>query len=557
MKGLILATTLLAVAVVAGCSADGVDTPTATASATATEFPPATQAPSPIVKPPQAPTSKPTLRPPQPIPEMHSSRQYYIGPPSIDRQILDADVIVLASFRSATAGTETMPSPEGEQSTYRPVLTLNFTATEFLKGTGSNGFSVEMRSTKEQYWTGGKLYLGYLTEAEALEEATRLTTERNTRYDDRPGVLFLRGPVTPISPPSSTASGTAARGDSSQAQSSSSNNFKFVTWGFESSFGYSVDTDSRAWLPAREVPSSGARSTDGGTTKNSQDTNPEFIKDGTASPPPVVTLSDLRSRIGEIAAMLREGEGTEGYEGCIYSKLTRPEFYRNNYPNSWRPLTVDRTIDSGVAAGTALRQSPEGSDDRYNVLSVSGKDADYFQTVIRDDDNDASNGYSYDYMPARPLPAGSYTANFHHQHYSYLVCNHNPIHNNYGTYNVTVTSPTGTLHEAFFDPVTVGTAVTADGSNGVLKPTSFTVGGTATGLTSLEWSSNQVVLTLGTHVSLSGHVLDFIDLNGNVALSLFADAATVDSTAGTYTWSMTSQPWENGDQLMLRIREDG
>ena len=535
VKGLIWATTLLAVVVVAACSSDGVDTPTATASATATEFPPATQAPSPTVKPPQAPTSKPTLRPPQPIPEMHSSRQYYIGPPSIDRQILDADVIVLASFRSATAGTETMPSPEGEQSTYRPVLTLNFTATEFLKGTGSNGFSVEMRSTKEQYWTGGKLYLGYLTEAEALQEATRLTTERNTRYDDRPGVLFLRGPVTPILPPSSTASGTAARGDFSQAQSSSSNNFKFVTWGFESSFGYSVDTDSRAWLPAREAPSSGARSTDGGTTKNSQDTNPEFIKDGTASPPPVTTLSELRTRIGEIATMLGDGIGTEEYEGCIYSKLTRPEFYRNNYPNGWRPLTVDRTIDSGVAAGTALRQSPEGSDDRYNVLSVSGKDADYFQTVIRDDDNDASNGYSYDYMPARPLPAGSYTANFHHQHYSYLVCNHNPIHNNYGTYNVTVTSPTGTLHEAFFDPVTVGTAVKADGSNGVLKPTSFTVGGTSTEITGLGVEQQPGGADPGhPRVPERLRVGVHRPWTATLSLSLFADDATVDSTAGTY-----------------------
>ena len=557
MKGLIWATTLLAVVVVAACSSDGVDTPTATASATATEFPPATQAPSPTVKPPQAPTSKPTLRLPQPIPEMHSSRQYYIGPPSIDRQILDADVIVLASFRSATAGTETMPSPEGEQSTYRPVLTLNFTATEFLKGTGSNGFSVEMRSTKEQYWTGGKLYLGYLTEAEALQEATRLTTERNTRYDDRPGVLFLRGPVTPILPPSSTASGTAARGDSSQAQSSSSNNFKFVTWGFESSFGYSVDIDSRAWLPARGVSSSGSRSTDEESSTNSQGTNQEFIIDGTANPPPVTTLSELRTRIGEIATMLGDGIGIEGYEGCIYSKLTRPEFYLNNYPDGWRPLTADRAIDSGAAAGTALYQSQLVGNSQYNLYTVSGVDEGLFQTIVRDDDNDASNGYFYDYATARPLPAGSYTANFHHRHYSYLVCNHNPIHNNYSTFNVTVTAPAGTLHEAFYDPVTVGSAVKADGSNGVLKPTSFTVGGTATEITSLEWSSNQVVLTLGAHMSLSGHVLDFIDLNGSVALSLFPDAATVDSTAGTYSWSMSSQPWANGDKLMLRIREDG
>ena len=105
--------------------------------------------------------------------------------------------------------------------------------------------------------------------------------------------------------------------------------------------------------------------------------------------------------------------------------------------------------------------------------------------------------------------------------------------------------------------MTVGTAVKADGSNGALKPTSFTSGGTSTELVSLEWANNNVVLTLNPHVSLSGHVLDFIDLNGNVALSLFADAATVDSAAGTYSWPVTTEPWEDGDQLMLRIREAG
>ena len=81
------------------------------------------------------------------------------------------------------------------------------------------------------------------------------------------------------------------------------------------------------------------------------------------------------------------------------------------------------------------------------------------------------------------------------------------------------------------------------------------MGGTATEITGLEWSNNQVVLTLGTHVSLSGYVLEFIALDGSVSLSLFTDSATVDSTAGTYSWPMTSQPWEDGDQLMVRIRE--
>ena len=98
---------------------------------------------------------------------------------------------------------------------------------------------------------------------------------------------------------------------------------------------------------------------------------------------------------------------------------------------------------------------------------------------------------------------------------------------------VTVTAPSGTLHEAFFDPVTVGAAVKADATNGVLKPTSFTVGGTATELTSLEWSSNQVVVTLDPHVSLSGYVLDFIDAGRQrVVVPERCRCATVDGGAG-------------------------
>ena len=179
----------------------------------------------------------------------------------------------------------------------------------------------------------------------------------------------------------------------------------------------------------------------------------------------------------------------------------------------------------------------------------------YFQAVIVDDDDDPAR-YSFKYIPSRPLPAGLYKVDFTYQLPSEIPCGQIDPRPRQGPRSNRQRLPEGTLHEAFFDPVTVGTAVKADGSNGVLKPTSFTVGNTSTELTSLEWSSNQVVLTLGTHVSLSGQVLDFIALDGSVALSLLTDSATVDSTEGTYSWPMTSQPWENGDQQMLRIREE-
>ena len=137
---------------------------------------------------------------------------------------------------------------------------------------------------------------------------------------------------------------------------------------------------------------------------------------------------------------------------------------------------------------------------------------------------------------------------FFHQLPVQIPCNYQkePIYSN----EVTVIAPAGTLQEAFFDPVAVGTSVKADAANGVLKPTSFTVGSTATEITSLEWSNNKVVLTLDTYVSLSGYILTLIDTDGSVTLTLAGADATVNSAAGTYSWPATTQPWENGDKLM-------
>ncbi|MCE2463434.1 MAG: cadherin repeat domain-containing protein [Dehalococcoidia bacterium] len=54
-------------------------------------------------------------------------------------------------------------------------------------------------------------------------------------------------------------------------------------------------------------------------------------------------------------------------------------------------------------------------------------------------------------------------------------------------------------------------------------------------------------------MALTGYVLDFIALDGTVALSLDGGVDTV--SGGTLSRSVASQPWQAGDQLMLRIRK--
>ena len=120
---------------------------------------------------------------------------------------------------------------------------------------------------------------------------------------------------------------------------------------------------------------------------------------------------------------------------------------------------------------------------------------------------------------------------------------------------MTAVAPEGTLHEAFFDPITDGTAVAADDTNGVLKPASFTsADGASATIERIEWESGTVKLEVSPHTGLSGHVLDFIVLDGSVSLSLHADDATVDAANDTLSWSVPSQPWDDGDELMVRVR---
>ena len=78
------------------------------------------------------------------------------------------------------------------------------------------------------------------------------------------------------------------------------------------------------------------------------------------------------------------------------------------------------------------------------------------------------------HVAVRPLPAGEYE-------YMYLdrspanVCNAYPkLAKKKRLRNMVAVAPEGTLHELFFDPVTVGTTDAADSANGVLIRRTFT-----------------------------------------------------------------------------------
>ena len=273
-----------------------------------------------------------------------------------------------------------------------------------------------------------------------------------------------------------------------------------------------------------------------------------------------ITTSALKALIGRLQAEVDAGDGSEEYHECVLGKYrSKKEFQRRKEhleadPNREFAIQFDRQIASGLPAGTEVFV---GGDFLILAEALRLNKPTYGDTLVVKTGRDAglfAKGWPLTAITARPLPAGEYRFYWAEQGRISALCDAMPEdHHTRREVVVTVTPPPNTLHEAFFDPVTLASGVGADSSNGVLNPTSFTVDGTSTSITGLKWDNGSVVLSLSLFSSLSGHKLDFIDLDGSVSLSLPASSATEDSTAGTLTWTVSDRPWEDGDTLMLRI----
>ena len=156
--------------------------------------------------------------------------------PSVEQQIFLSTTIVRATLQSATAAVEMLPSDPGVASTYQAVQELRFSVHEYLKGSGPTALLVVVR--------GGH---GYLTEAEAREYADYRVQARVTTWDERQAVIFLETPAQPYTP--AAASGGAA----GSSETTSPAVLQFTRLNFnQPPWAYSVDTLSRAWLPAQD-----------------------------------------------------------------------------------------------------------------------------------------------------------------------------------------------------------------------------------------------------------------------------------------------------------------
>ena len=441
------------------------------------------------------------------IPNEH----YGAATATLEERVYLADVVVKASFVSAASGV------------------LRFNALEYVKGTGPKKFSVRAN-------TGG----------------------RSTQWDSEDAILFL----------------SSIDGESAVFEFTDTTSWDYVEgplyptqYNGSLPEGYTVESRNPVWLPIESTTESSlnpGRSTPSGTPAIITD----YSSGGTAE---TVTQADLRRAVAWVSGSSSAGQGlgsqartantdtsNREYQACVVESIMfnrDDRDYEAYYGESREPPVHEKVIESGSGKGVTLLDYGVEQGRKYNDYWVFGRDADLFISRRPDNDDDPSNGYGHDVITARPLPSGTYRFKHYLNPGSFQVCRFQP-ENAYSTYVVTVTAPAGTVHEAFFDPATttagVGYLAGSATTTGVLEPAGFSMRGRDINLTGLEWRNGQVVLSFDRTVQLSDG-LTFIETDGTAGLYLSQFDATEDLRARTVTWQVSEQPWESGDELMLRI----
>ena len=355
---------------------------------------------------------------------------------------------------------------------------LRFRALEYLKGAGSTEFAVSAD-----------------------------TTDRNSEWDSRETILFL-----------STVEEDTVGTRSDETAFIFADTVPEAYDEFHDSYfnpslpaGYTIGKRNPVWLPLLET-----------TTSSRSATEEKLfiieILSPTGVTEPSVSLSELRSQI----AWQEGGDGIEGYDSCISFGLQYEQYFRHieesrgaSYNQPPHP-PAKRELTSGFGEGVIINEFAFSNRASYDKMWIEGGQSHLFDRSIVDDDEVPSNRYSSEITTTRPLAQGLYTFTSRNTPYYLLPCGFDAIYNRLD-WEVAIVAPTGTLHEAFFNPVALsGGGVGATGSSGVIDPDGFTVGSDDVEIDGLEWRSGSVVLELDDYVSLSGQTLDFIELDGSI-----------------------------------------
>ena len=459
----------------------------------------------------------------------------YRGRPSLDERILEAEIIARARLRSVAAAgayvARYRADPEGQRA-YLPALDFTFEVLEYLRGSGDSTLVARAYGRTEHEPWGEPA-----TEAEAIGIATStLMAFRDSRWDDREAIVFLRRPITEGEPyllgelstdqnkrlNRTLVSKTTVADDWYQSwlpDASSGGGASGVT---KDSRGVKTTMGQRFLLEDPAATSTASSEGSAGSGLRG------IMSDVASSTVPTISKSGLKA---QIALMDQEVAGHTGAPSDVVRRCLVAKHRNTRWANSRKAAGIylwvwDYQAGSGLPSGTRIGDHPhshivlENIRRGYTVRDWFTGSAHLFR---------ADAGVLY---TARPLPAGEYKTYYNFSLWDY-DCGQDAPRDDENEVILKVTAPDGTLAESFFDPYASSTAV---------------VGTTTVG--AISWRAGRVTADLT--IDVTGHALDFIGLDGTTTLSLIVADAT--ESAGVLTWTAPTQPWSAGDKLMLRVR---
>ena len=480
---------------------------------------------------------------------------------SLREHVFDADVIARVRLSSTQLRAESAGTDDKGTAVYRGVIEYKFQALEYLKGSGGNELTVtsyldrslqvaeRLRTTPEsEYYSSPSDFVNPYTTKESALQAIQ-AWQRDTRWDDREAIILVPKLTSEgnipfagsdyrralISSPTPQSAGLMTGGAAAATP----------TYTFGAVFGPSDDELYRTWLPA-ETSANGASSTS--ETRFLLEVPDRISSPGataSSSQLPNTTVTKLKAFIAALDAWVQKGGNDIAYLECVRDSFVLDALL-NGMKERGESIGSSETfiLDSG---SPALMMIPDVQPRVNGRFWLTGPDTDLLAFT---------NG---EVRNTRPLPRGKYLVYLNLQTPPYIACDYHPVeYVDAHRANFVVAAPSGTLHEAFFDPVSIGTTIGADGTNGVLKPNTFTASdSTTTTLHSIDYSGSSVRMLFSQTTGLSGKEVQFIMLDGTVGLTVPFSSATVETVVsqGTrYSWTTCSAPWVAGEKVMIRIR---
>ncbi|MXY46634.1 MAG: hypothetical protein F4Y44_06520, partial [Chloroflexi bacterium] len=251
------------------------------------------------------------------------------GPPTLDEYIFFSDVIAIVRPISQEASFLSAQNADGD-TFYSPLIHSHFEVIEYLKGSGEAEIRVDIGRQPFD-----------LSQESAVDFAETELKAQSLRLDSSESVAFLqirRYPDEVVVPSNLYPDGEGARSISALGEGT----FYAITAGntaqgivgvaplseYTTGLGFFPQVKDSGSL--RSFQSIGAATEAEAFSTTSYASSIHTGHDISVELPIEFSIEDLRERIGAMEALIREGEGVEGWEECIESQLL--------HKNAQRPI---------------------------------------------------------------------------------------------------------------------------------------------------------------------------------------------------------------------------